>query len=83
MNYMNILRNFLFVNNSILSYLFFIYLFIYLFFLCPQLVVKTKCIDTLIKLLPYLLAYLLTSYKGKSTFSWEFECYKVTLAGNL
>ena len=81
MNYINILRNFLFGNNSILSYLF---LFIYLFiFLCPQLVVKTKCIDTLIKLLLYLLAYFLTSYKGKSTFSWEFECYKVTLTGNL
>ena len=80
MNYINILRNFLFVNNSILSYLFLIYLFI---FLCPQIVVKTKCIDTLIKLLLYLLAYLLTSYKGKSTFSWEFECYKVTLTGNL
>ena len=57
MNYIYILHNFLFVNNSILSYLF-IYPIID-FFSCPQLVVKTKYIDTLIKLLLYLLTYLL------------------------
>ena len=56
MNYIFILHNFLFVNNYILSYLF-IYPFIHSFFLCPQLVVKTKYIDTLIELLLY---YLLT-----------------------
>ena len=56
MNYIFILHNFLFVNNYILSYLF-IYPFIYSFFVCPQLVMKTKYIDTLIELLLY---YLLT-----------------------
>ena len=56
MNYIFKLHNFLLVNNYILSYLF-TYPFIYSFFLCPQLVVKTKYIDTLIELLLY---YLLT-----------------------
>ena len=49
-----ILHNFLLVNNYILSYLF-IYPFIYSFFVCPQLVVKTKYIDTLMELLLYYL----------------------------
>ena len=54
MNYIFILHNFLLVNNYILSYLF-IYPFIYSFFVCPQLVVKTKYIDTLMELLLYYL----------------------------
>ena len=37
-----------------------------LLFLCPQLVVKTKYIDTLIKLLLYLLTYIITLLRSSS-----------------
>ena len=49
--------------------------------LCPQLVVKTKYIDTLIKLLlTYLLTYLLTSTSETPTFSYTWRLKKVALS---